>query len=1167
MKQCATLLLALLGFSTKALAQVPTITAVSPAANAQNASRTGPVAVTFSQPLTSGSAAALKVYSAQRGGLRTRGATPAVVNGPTLSFAPGTSGFLPGETICSTITTAAGSSGGRLAKSRVVQFTTAAGGTGQANYQPGSEVTVGTNPSGAALADIDGDGDLDLLATNRGDGTVSVRLNGGDATGSNTGTFSNGSTASAAYAAYKIAVGDVDGDGDLDFAVAATLDRSVVIRLNNGKGVFDKGSVVTVGPYPEDPELADLDGDGDLDLLVANTVSNTVSIRFNGGDATGSATGTFSNGVDMYVGSGPGSMAVGDVEGDGDLDVVVSAALPPYGSMYAAYATTLLNDGKGKFSLGETIYGGIKYFGDIILSDIDKDGDLDLLGSVPDFGQINVFLNGGDNRGYGTYGAGKFSGGFSVPVLGTSLTTADVDADGDLDLLAVDPENNVVNVRLNGGNSLGTGAGTFSNGPDVPTDKNPAGLAVGDIDGDGDLDLVATNFGPDAYNYTQIPGKTVSVRLNQVQVPTDLVVSTPTTILGGTYRSIVITGTGSGTLAPNVIVTGSVTVQSGGTLSDGCNVLTGAGSFTLAAGATLTICNFGGIAATGTSGSVQVTGTRSFSPDANYNYTTGSYYTGTGLPSQVRNLTITAASSFYLSAPTSIAQVLTLNGNGSLELRNNALTLLSSAAGTALVVNNGSGTVSGVATVQRYLDPSQNRGYGYRHYSSPVAYTTVADLATSGFAPEISQGTVYNTSATPGTVAPFPTVFAYDQSRLASVSSNYSAFDTGFYVPASLSTPLAVGQGYAVYLDAAQVVDFKGYLNTGPKTLALSRNDATTPGAAAAGWQLVGNPYPAPIDFKTLVDNGELTNVDPSCYVFESSGPYAGTYRSYVNGVGTSSLIGTAQGFFVRVSAGQSTGSLTFRNNQRLTSYGSQVAVRRLAAARPLAHLSLQGVGQPASDDVFVYFEQGAVDGYEPRYDAEKLPNPSGLNLSTSSTGTQRLAIDGRAPLGTTQLVIPLAVGVPTAGSYTLRAAELLNLSATPTYLRDKQTGVLVNLAQQPNYQFTITDPSTLLTDRFELVFAPQQALAAAPAALAQQVVLYPNPARLAAFVELPASLSDQALTATLLDAVGRVARTVVLPARGARAHQLDLHGLPTGLYALHLHIGSRVIVKRLTIE
>jgi hypothetical protein len=424
----------------------------------------------------------------------------------------------------------------------------------------------------------------------------------------------------------------------------------------------------------------------------------------------------------------------------------------------------------------------------------------------------------------------------------------------------------------------------------------------------------------------------------------------------------------------------------------------------------------------------------------------------------------------------------------------------------------------------------------------------------------------YNTSATPSFVRPFPTVYGYDQSRLATATSNLSPFEQGWYSPATTSAPLTVGQGYTVMTTANQTWSFTGAQNNGTITQTLNR-DITNPNA---GLQLVGNPYPSPLDW-SRVTAADRPNVDGVIYTWASNNPadrYAGNYSFYNNGIGTiSPVLPLGQAFFVRVTQGQTSGTLSLNNSHRVTSYANPTYHRTAAETRPIAHLALQGIGSQVVDDAFVYFEAGASAGYEAQYDAEKLVNPSGLNLSSSLSATQRLSINGFAPLGTAQLVVPLAVGVPAAGSYTLSAAELLNLSTVPTYLRDLQTGAVVDLVQQPSYQFTVTNASALITGRFELLFSPQQPLATAPAALAQQVGLYPNPAKTNAFVELPASLGRLAVTATLVDALGRVVRTVVLPAQGSAAHSLDLHELPTGVYALRLTTSTGTIVKRLTVE
>ncbi|MDO7850277.1 T9SS type A sorting domain-containing protein [Hymenobacter convexus] len=528
---------------------------------------------------------------------------------------------------------------------------------------------------------------------------------------------------------------------------------------------------------------------------------------------------------------------------------------------------------------------------------------------------------------------------------------------------------------------------------------------------------------------------------------------------------------------------------------------------------------------------------------------------------RVQGLSIGAAGA-SLGTPTSFQGALTLLGN--LTTNGQRLTLLSSVssgvANDGLVVNSG-GVVNGTVTVQRAIDPSLNPGLGYRHYASPVQSTTVADLNTAanggGFAPVLNAA--YNSAAVPNSVTPFPTVYGYDDSRLALTNST-TAFDKGFFSPAAPGDALAVGRGYTVNIGAGELVDFRGTLNNGPLTLALS---STRPSFADGGWQLLGNPYPAPLDY-SLVDAADRTGLDDAIYVYASTGQYAGQYRSYVNNVGNP-VLPVGQGFFARVAAGQNSASLTFRNSQRLTVANGTTFQRTTAETRPLLRLTLQGVGSPLADETTVYFERGATSGFDRSFDAEKLPNPSGLNLATSQAGRQ-LSIDGQPELGPAPRVVPLAVGVSAAGTYTFNVSEMLNLSTVPVYLRDLQLGTLTDLRQQPSYHFTVANAATLNTTRFELVFGELQVLATAPAALARQVALYPNPATKQVNIELPLSLSRQPVTATLVDALGRVVRQQVLPA-GAVVHTLPLGEVAVGVYSLRLTTDLGTVVKKLVVE
>ena len=495
-----------------------------------------------------------------------------------------------------------------------------------------------------------------------------------------------------------------------------------------------------------------------------------------------------------------------------------------------------------------------------------------------------------------------------------------------------------------------------------------------------------------------------------------------------------------------------------------------------------------------------------------------------------------------------------------------SLTLLSDATGTALVENATGGTVAGTVTVQRYIDPSVNAGPGYRHYSAPVSNSTVADLTTTGFTPTVN--TIYNTSATPYAETPFPTVFGYDQVRLATTTNNVTPLDKGYFSPAAPATALVVGRGYAVNIGANQLVDFTGTLNDGDLSLTLARNASTTPNATNAGWQLLGNPYPAPLDYSQVVLT-DRTNLDAAIYVYSSTGPYVGNYRSYANNMGGNPVLPLGQGFFVRVSTGQTSGGLTFHNSQRLTSPNATPFQRTATDVRPLVQLELRGATGPA-DALYAYAEAGTTPGFDSQYDAEKLPNPSGLNLSSAAATGQALAIDGR-PAFTTATVLPLAVGVPAAGTYTLSAAALRNLPGTlDAFLTDAATGQTVNLRLQPAYAFTLSTAqiATVITGRFTLHFAARTALATAAALTAAQVSLYPNPAHDAFTVTVPAVAGAAQVQATLLNALGQVVRqqSAALPVGGAQL-TVPTAGLAAGVYTLRLMAGAATLAKRVVVE
>ena len=650
-----------------------------------------------------------------------------------------------------------------------------------------------------------------------------------------------------------------------------------------------------------------------------------------------------------------------------------------------------------------------------------------------------------------------------------------------------------------------------------------------------------------------------------------LVINTNTTVSGGNYQDITI-NSGTATLAGNITVYGTLVVKSpngqpSGSLSTNCFVVDGPGNFDLQDGASLRICDAAGISASGATGAVRNTGSRSFSPGAAYAYVgTGNQATGSGLPGTVRELEVAvpAGSTLALTKATGISQRL-LPTSGTLD-NSAGLTLLSSAAGTALVTP-GAGTLSAALAVQRYIDASVNPGLGYRHLAAPVTGATVGGLnntASGGsYAPEISEATTYNNSATPGSTTPFPTIFFYDQSRVMRASA-YAPFDRGYQAPTSLNDQLQPGRGYTVNLNGGQTLSFGG-------TLTSNNSDFSTtlPGAVSAdgGWHLVGNPFASALNWDAVPVPAGL---DGAMYIFVSNSQYGGNYRSYVNGVGGApgSTIPLGQGFFVR-SPGAAPVTLTFPTAARIADFAAaNAATVQRPAADPRARLRLTLAPEAApatTDEAFVYLEAGATAGPDARYDARKLANPSGLNLASTAAG-QELAING-LPLPTATTVVPLTVAVPQAGRYVLAAADLLNFApGTNLTLTDALAGTRTALAPGSRYAFAmagITAPG-----RFALELRPATVTATASAQLAGQVQLYPNPAVGSFRLVLPAT-GATIVTARLSNALGQVVRQhqLAAPVGQPLTADFDVHGLAPGVYQLHLAVSGTAVVRRVVVQ
>ena len=300
-------------------------------------------------------------------------------------------------------------------------------------------VTEVARTTGAAFADVDGDGDEDLYLT-RGHGERNaLYINRGGAQGGTQGTFmaaracdgvtENGDSQAAAF-------GDLDGDGDQDLVVARRFQDDVVY-WNDGIGRFwrDRDNPLgTAGGASRAVALGDLDGDGDLDIVIANSNGEDEFLYVNQGGRQGGRTGAFERRRDDPAASAGGDtfgLALGDLDGDDDLDLLLANRDEP--------GAVFLNDGAGHFHRGPSLpaprdgaaEGGAALVNDScggVLADLDGDGDQDIV-MAERRRACRLYVNDG-----GTFALR--SGGALAGLAGDSrgLACGDIDGDGLPDL-------------------------------------------------------------------------------------------------------------------------------------------------------------------------------------------------------------------------------------------------------------------------------------------------------------------------------------------------------------------------------------------------------------------------------------------------------------------------------------------------------------------------------------------------------------------------------------------------------------------------------------------------------------------------------------------------------------------------------------------------------------
>jgi hypothetical protein len=367
--------------------------------------------------------------------------------------------------------------------------------------------TVGTNPASMAVADFNLDGRPDLAVVNSSSNTVSVLLNA-TLPESGLAAFSGQQTFAVGGSPFGVVVGDFNGDGKPDLAVANFNDNTVSVLLNTSPGgagstlSFAPQRTFAVGTNPQALAVGDFLGNGKMDLAVANLGSNTVSVLLNA-TATGSMTASFAAQQTFAVGNHPIFVATGDFNGDGKQDLAVSNFdsnnLSVLLNTTPTGATTTAFAGQQTFAVGTNPIP-------LAVGDFNGDGKADLAvanaGTTAAPGNtVSVLLN-TTTTGSGTASFAAQQT-FAVGSNPQGLAVADFDGDGKPDLAVGNFNDNTVSVLLNS-TTTGSATAAFAAQQTFAVGTNPVPLAVGDLNGDGQADLAVSNNA----------NRTVSILLN-----------------------------------------------------------------------------------------------------------------------------------------------------------------------------------------------------------------------------------------------------------------------------------------------------------------------------------------------------------------------------------------------------------------------------------------------------------------------------------------------------------------------------------------------------------------------------------------------------------------------------------------------------------------------------
>jgi len=1014
------------------------ISSTTPSNNDLDISVTSNISINFNQSVDATSITNTNISVTGNNGLVLGFSSP-IVTGSNVIINPDRD-FYPGEVITITVTTnVENSSGINLDKAYTFQFNAEVCSNSPGQF-PLSENTISLAADGAisvTVGDLDGDGDLDILSASSLDDRIAWYKNDGSGKFGSQQTI----TTSANYA-HRVTTADLDGDGDIDVISASSVDDRIAWYENDGSGNFGpQQTVTTAADLAYNVIATDLDGDGDIDIVSASAFDGLLAWYENDGS------GNFGT-LQTITTLAPGARSVfnADLDNDGDIDLLSASSDDNRIAWYE-------NDGLGNFGVQQTITTLAHKAFSVKAADLDDDGDMDVIAACSSTSAIRDWrITYYKNDGSGNFGPQQT---ISTNVFqARSVYTADLDGDGDLDVLSASSRDDRIAWYEN------DGLANFGSQKTITTNADGAwSVVAADLDGDGDMDVISGDYNGDRvawYENALHDDRTLATLSG-----TDLVLSPAFDPNVVNYIATVCNAVSSTTISASVTNSGD-TIGGLGlvNLNEGTNMITvnvndqcgGTDYYTIEVIRVSSSTN-------------QITWNGSVSTDWN----NPSNWTPNLIPLPCLDIIIpdTTNQPMITSGITNIKD-LEINSGSNLEIPVGAtlnviedLNMHSESDKYSGLILKGSLSVSGTTRYYRYTNSQTN---GNDLIAPPLSGQSWSSFLTSDA--NYNSNIIFNNGVDPITTY----LFGPFERRS---TDDYILFND------SSSELLVSGKGYrsATNTINGDPLIFTGSVVTGSVNSVIV-NEAT---GNYPEWNLIGNPYPAYIDVNTFLNHvgtvSGVTNLSllndftAAIYGYDADNTDAsGSVWTYTNLVEGPTLIAPGQGFFV--SSKYSSSNIEFTPDMQVKG-SSDDFVQGRTANNNSYFVKLKALTSSKSYSTSFYFHSNGSQGLDKGYDAAvfggSVPDFSLYSHLVNENEGVPIVIQTLSTDDIENVVVPIGLNANSGEQVTISLGDYNILDNVSVYLEDNVNNSFTEL-NTADYTFT---PNTTLvgTGRFYLHF------------------------------------------------------------------------------------------------